>query len=75
MLFSGGRARRTICPSERCLLARSAATLRHVLALSDLSPHHKDPFDRLLVAQALVDDAHLVTADEALSQYPAPLFW
>ena len=49
--------------------------LGHVLALSDLPPHHKDPFDRILVAQALAEDAYLVSADEALARYPASLFW
>lgn len=49
--------------------------LRHVLALSDLPPHHKDPFDRLLIAQAISEDAFLVSADEALSRYSVRLFW
>ena len=49
--------------------------LRHVLALSDLPPHHKDPFDRLLIAQALAEDALLVSADAMFSRYSVKLFW
>jgi PIN domain nuclease of toxin-antitoxin system len=49
--------------------------LSHVLALSDLPPHHKDPFDRLLIAQAGAEDASLVSADEVFSRYAVRLFW
>jgi len=47
----------------------------HVLALEDLPPHHRDPFDRLLVAQALVEGATLVSADPVLKSYPAEVRW
>ena len=40
-------------------------TMPHVFALGNLPSHHKDPFDRLLIAQAIVEDAILVTADSA----------
>jgi PIN domain nuclease of toxin-antitoxin system len=43
----------------------------HVLALRDLSRLHGDPFDRLLVAQAIAEGLTLVTADRQLSAYPA----
>lgn len=49
--------------------------LPHVLRLADLPPIHKDPFDRLLVAQALAEAATLVTADPVVRQYPAPVLW
>jgi len=49
--------------------------LAHVLALESLPTHHKDPFDRLLIAQAIVEDAHLVTHDTAFGQYPVRLAW
>jgi PIN domain nuclease of toxin-antitoxin system len=49
--------------------------LSHVLALSDLPPHHKDPFDRLLIAQAGAEDAFLVSADEVFSRYAVRLLW
>src|SRR2546421_6668031 len=47
--------------------------LPHVLALDTLPLHHKDPFDRLLIAQSIVADLTLVTADNKLSAYPAKL--
>jgi len=47
--------------------------LEHVLALSTLPSHHKDPFDRLLIAQAIVEEATLVSADSKLSAYPIKL--
>lgn len=43
-------------------------TLTHVLALEALPSHHKDPFDRLLIAQSLEEELTIVTAD---SQFPA----
>ncbi len=43
--------------------------LKHVLAIQDLPLHHNDPFDRLLIAQAKVEDAQLVTADGQIEQY------
>jgi len=49
--------------------------LLHVLALSDLPHYHKDPFDRLLIAQAATEDAFLVSADPAFSRYSVELFW
>jgi len=48
------------------------AAALHVAKLPDL---HRDPFDRILVAQALLGGLVLVTPDEALRQYPAPTLW
>ena len=42
----------------------------HVLAVKHLPPLHKDPFDRLLLAQSGMEGAMLVTADAQLAQYP-----
>ena len=50
-------------------------TLRHVLAVEGLLSIHKDPFDRLLAAQAIVEDAELVTADHVFAQYPVRVLW
>lgn len=47
---------------------------RHIWALGDLPLHHKDPFDRILIAQAMVEDLQLVTADPVFTQYPVKLF-
>ena len=49
--------------------------LSHVLALENLPAHHKDPFDRLLIAQANVEDAFLVSRDQVFSDYPVKLLW
>ncbi len=48
-------------------------TVEHMLAVSGLPPHHKDPFDRILVAQATVEGITLLTADERLAGYPGPI--
>lgn len=45
----------------------------HVVALDTLPPLHKDPFDRVLVAQALVEGIILLTTDEVVACYPAPV--
>ncbi len=42
----------------------------HALAVAELEPLHKDPFDRLLVAQAGALDVPILTADAAVAQYP-----
>jgi PIN domain nuclease of toxin-antitoxin system len=48
-------------------------TTRHGEAVRNLPLHHRDPFDRLLVAQALVEGLILVTGDRLLLQYGIPL--
>lgn len=42
----------------------------HALRVASLDEHHRDPFDRLLVAQCLVEDVPLLTADPLLAPYP-----
>ena len=49
--------------------------LEHVLALDALPQHHRDPFDRILVAQATAEDAVLVSGDSKLSRYAVQLIW
>jgi PIN domain nuclease of toxin-antitoxin system len=49
--------------------------LRHTERLADLPPHHPDPFDRLLAAQALVEGATVVTHDRAFEPYGVPVIW
>jgi PIN domain nuclease of toxin-antitoxin system len=44
--------------------------LQHTWKLKELPPLHKDPFDRLLVAQALVEDLAIVTKDPLVTMYP-----
>ena len=50
-------------------------TFAHAARLNGLSNHHSDPFDRILVAQAMVEGAMLVTADRALAAYGVPVLW
>lgn len=45
----------------------------HVVAIDSLPPIHKDPFDRLLVAQATVEGVTLLTADSVVGLYPGPV--
>ena len=54
-------------------LTVSPVTLTHVLAVGDLPFHHKDPFDRLLIAQSTQEDLTLVTADSQFSAYSVKL--
>jgi PIN domain nuclease of toxin-antitoxin system len=49
--------------------------LEHVLGVANLPLIHKDPFDRLLVSQAVVEGADLVSADQVVRQYPVRVFW
>ncbi len=50
-------------------------SLAHATAVETLPTHHKDPFDRLLVAQAVSEGATLITSDRIFSQYPAHVLW
>ena len=45
----------------------------HAMSVRDLPNIHKDPFDRLLLAQAMREDLTLVTLDEMLASYPGPI--
>lgn len=49
--------------------------LRHVVRLAALPLHHRDPFDRMLVAQALAEDMPIVTADRLVTRYGANVIW
>ena len=48
-------------------------TWAHALRSYDLAPFHPDPFDRLLLAQAVCEPLHLLTSDERLAQYGGEL--
>ena len=50
-------------------------TLRHAKELQRLPFHHRDPFDRILVAQARVEGATIVTHDRDLEPYGVPMIW
>ena len=67
----------TVFPSE--LLQNGigvvSVELAHLEALLQLPPIHRDPFDRLIVAQANVEGMTLVTSDAHLASYPVPILW
>jgi PIN domain nuclease of toxin-antitoxin system len=46
---------------------------KHVLGVDALAPIHKDPFDRLLIAQAIVEGITLLTVDATVARYPGPI--
>jgi PIN domain nuclease of toxin-antitoxin system len=50
-------------------------TLEHILAVEGLPMLHKDPFDRIIIAQANVEGAELVSADHLIRQYPVRVLW
>jgi len=50
-------------------------TLDHIEALSRLPDIHKDPFDRLLIAQAVHENLIIVTGDLTIIEYPVSVFW
>jgi len=45
----------------------------HAVAVANLPPLHRDPFDRILVAQSVVEGITLLTSDPRVAQYPAPV--
>jgi PIN domain nuclease of toxin-antitoxin system len=47
----------------------------HVLALDRFPLHHRDPFDRVLLAQAMIEDAVLLSCDPAFGAYAANVLW
>ena len=49
--------------------------LSHITQLEKLPPHHKDPFDRMIIAQAMVEDFTIVSIDGAFSDYAVPVIW
>ena len=48
-------------------------TSQHAVSIDGLPPLHKDPFDRLLLSQALTEGITLLTTDAVLAQYPGPV--
>lgn len=48
---------------------------RHVYALAKLPGHHRDPFGRILAAQAMEENHSLVSFDAVLRKYPVEIVW
>ena len=49
--------------------------MQHCVELTKLSFHHRDPFDRMLIAQAMAEDLQLLSRDGRLSAYEIELIW
>jgi PIN domain nuclease of toxin-antitoxin system len=80
--YSLGKLRLTEPPKEFVTnrmnanaLTELPVSMSHALALQHLPLHHKDPFDRLLVAQAMVNQIPLLSADQQLSAYDIERIW
>ena len=50
-------------------------TLDHAIGVGALERHHRDPFDRMLIAQASVERLTIVTHDDAFRPYGVPILW
>jgi PIN domain nuclease of toxin-antitoxin system len=50
-------------------------TLDHILRIESLAMHHRDPFDRVLIAQSIEEKLPLVTADPHFEGYPIEVIW
>jgi len=77
--FGQGKADFTVDPEQlRRRLIRTGLTEVHITSeqamyVSRLPPIHKDPFDRLLIAQATVEGIILLTSDRIVAEYPGPI--
>ncbi len=56
-------------------VAELPVLLRHAVGVAQLPPHHRDPFDRLLVAQAQAESLAIVSADPVVAQYDVDVIW
>jgi PIN domain nuclease of toxin-antitoxin system len=64
--------RRHLAPRQVTLLQ---IKIPHLLNVAMLPHHHRDPFDRLLIAQALTENSPLVSTDSAFDQYGVQRLW
>jgi PIN domain nuclease of toxin-antitoxin system len=56
-----------VLPGRSCVVA--------IRAVEALPPHHKDPFDRLLIAQSMIEGIPIVSVDEKFDSYPVTRLW
>jgi PIN domain nuclease of toxin-antitoxin system len=68
---------RRFVPTQRTLLALTALPIEEaaVLALDRLPALHRDPFDRVLICQALTHGLAIISPDPQIQQYPIPTLW
>jgi PIN domain nuclease of toxin-antitoxin system len=52
-----------------------AITLEHSLTVCQLPLHHSDPFDRIIIAQAIAEKMTILTSDPLFRKYPVPVVW
>jgi PIN domain nuclease of toxin-antitoxin system len=73
MKVSAGKLKLSMSELESKLAASHAVPLEltwsHAVRAYDIAPHHRDPFDRLLLAQSVTEPLHLLTTDESLKSY------
>ena len=50
-------------------------SLNHVLRIESLKGHHRDPFDRILIAQSIEEDMPILTVDPLFKKYPVQVMW
>ena len=70
-------------PPQECIPAFTArqglrplpVTYAHAVKVYDLPLHHRDPFDRLLIAQAILEGMTVLTADREFRKYPVEVVW
>ena len=64
-------------PDRLKTLSHQTLSIRqdHVFRLEALPPHHRDPFDRILIAQAQTEELQFMTADKVLTAYAVPILW
>jgi PIN domain nuclease of toxin-antitoxin system len=73
---ASGKLKTEECPEaklEACRFHELPFTIAHASAFRELPDAHKDPFDRMLVAQARVEGLTLITRDKVMQQYELPL--
>ncbi len=56
-------------------IRRLPITFDHLLAFEGLPMHHRDPFDRMLIAQGIEEDCPIITADPVFKKYPIRVIW
>ena len=61
--------------TEKQSLRSLPITSLHAVKVYDLAPHHRDPFDRLIIAQAVVEEMTVLTADRNFEKYPVDIVW
>ena len=71
---SGDPASFILAGMDRLQLMALDVTARHALATVGLPMHHHDPFDRMLIAQALCERLTIVTTDRVIPKYDVPVF-